>query len=87
MFQPMKPLFRISPCPLSTNFTGVPWWLSRLRIWHCHCSGFGFLSRELKHAAGMAKKTPPKQTNKQKNLNFTQSLYTFFLNNFQGSMS
>ena len=21
------------------DITGVPWWLSRLRIWHCHCSG------------------------------------------------
>ena len=20
---------------------GVPWWLSRLRIWHCHCCGSG----------------------------------------------
>ena len=20
---------------------GVPWWLSVLRIWHCHCSGLG----------------------------------------------
>ena len=20
---------------------GVPWWLSRLRIWHCHCCGLG----------------------------------------------
>ena len=21
--------------------TGVTWWLSRLRIWHCHCCGVG----------------------------------------------
>ena len=21
--------------------SGVPWWLSRLRIWHCHCHGLG----------------------------------------------
>ena len=21
---------------------GVPWWLSRLRTWHCHCSGSGY---------------------------------------------
>ena len=20
---------------------GVPWWLSRLRIWHCQCCGLG----------------------------------------------
>ena len=21
---------------------GVPWWLSGLRIWHCHCSSLGY---------------------------------------------
>ena len=23
---------------------GVPWWLSRLRTWHCHCCGGGLIS-------------------------------------------
>ena len=21
--------------------TGVPWWLGKLKIWHCHCCGWG----------------------------------------------
>ena len=21
---------------------GVPWWLSGLRLWHCHCCGCGY---------------------------------------------
>ena len=25
---------------------GVPWWLSRLRIWHCHCYGLGHFCGE-----------------------------------------
>ena len=24
-----------------TQTLGVPWWLSRLRIWHCHCCSIG----------------------------------------------
>ena len=36
---------------------GVPWWLSRLRTWHCHCCGWVWsLAWELPHAKGMAKK-------------------------------
>ena len=26
---------------LMLRVTGVPWWLRRLRIWGCHCSGLG----------------------------------------------
>ena len=26
---------------LRNTTIGVPWWLSRLRIWHCHCYGSG----------------------------------------------
>ena len=39
----------------------VPWWLSRLRIWHCHCCGSGpwALAWELLHATGVAKNKPP----------------------------
>ena len=25
----------------SRDENGVPWWLSWLRIWHCHCCGWG----------------------------------------------
>ena len=46
----------------------VPLWLSKLRIWHCHCGGsvkpvawVQSLTWELPHAAGVAKK----QTNKK----------------------
>ena len=42
---------------------GVPWWLSGLRTWGCHCCGSVHcgaqaqsLDRELSHAAGVAKK-------------------------------
>ena len=36
------------PCFLCTSSIacvkciGVPWWLSALRIWHCHCCGSGY---------------------------------------------
>ena len=26
---------------ISKAYSGVPWWLSALRIWHCHCYGSG----------------------------------------------
>ena len=41
----------------------VPWWLSRLRTWRCHCCGSGYCcgtglipNQELPPAGGMAKK-------------------------------
>ena len=35
---------------------GVPWWLSKLRIWHCHCCGTGLIpGQELTHALGTTK--------------------------------
>ena len=42
---------------------GVLWWLSVLRIWHCHCCGPGYcygwrfrpLAWELLHATGVTK--------------------------------
>ena len=27
---------------LKTVLSGVPWWLSGLRIWHCPCCGSGY---------------------------------------------
>ena len=36
---------------------GVPWWLSGLKIWWCHCCGVGLiLAWEISHAGGKAKK-------------------------------
>ena len=26
---------------LEISIIGVPWWLNRLKIWHCHCHGLG----------------------------------------------
>ena len=50
----------------STHYSGVPLWHSRLRIWHCHCSGLGHccgigsLAWEFPHAIGVARnKTVP----------------------------
>ena len=43
-------------------FLGVPWWLSVLRIWCCHCCGSGYFYgtglkfREILHASGAVKK-------------------------------
>ena len=35
----------------------VPWWLSRLKIWHCHCCGTGsILGPGTLHAVGASKK-------------------------------
>ena len=38
-----------------TENIGVPWWLSGLRIWCCHCYGLGWISGpKLMHAAVLA---------------------------------
>ena len=49
------------------SLLGVPLWLSRLRIQHCHCSGWiaavawvQSLAQELLHATGVAKKKKKK---------------------------
>ena len=31
----------ISVSPTKNSHAGVPWWLSGLRIWCCHCCGYG----------------------------------------------
>ena len=42
--------------------TGVPWWFSGLRIWHCHHYVSGYcLAPELSHAAGAAEKKKKKK--------------------------
>ena len=47
---------------LKTKGTGAPWWLSRLKIWHCHClaqvtaeAWIWSQVQELPHATGVAK--------------------------------
>ena len=44
---------------LKEALIGVPWWLSRLRIWHRHCCGSDCIcgvAQELPYGMGMAKK-------------------------------
>ena len=55
--------------PEKANFGRVPWWLSRLRIWHCHCCGSHhfcgiglILDQEPRHAEGMPQTKKYKQT-------------------------
>ena len=53
-----------------TKKLGVPWWLRRLGIWHCHGFGLGHccgvvvqsLTMELPHATGMVKKEKRSKT-------------------------
>ena len=51
---------------------GVPWWLSRLRLQHCHCNGLvtavtwvQSLAQELPCALGVAKKEKKKMKKKK----------------------
>ena len=49
---------------------GVSWWLSRLRIWRCHCCGtVRSLAWELLYAEGVAKKKKKKPQRKGSHLN------------------
>ena len=55
---------------LKKMLSGVPWWLSRLSIWHYHYCGSGHccgsclisLAQELPHATGLTKKLTNKNT-------------------------
>ena len=45
---------------------GVPWWLSGLRIWRCHCCGTGSIpGSRTSHAASTSKKEGKKERKKK----------------------
>ena len=65
--------------------TGVPWWLSRVKICHCHHCGLGpscglgsILSKDLPHALGIAKKERRKEGKERKEERGWYILLPFF---------